>query len=156
MNYLPYSFKEITTPQNYQYSGQELLAEVSAVLILRSGGTLESGLKRVVPDTRTGRLLIQSNSRTGEPELHYLKLPPCLQSQSHMVFLLDPQIASGAAAIMAVQVLKDHGVREENIVFVTYLSSATGLRRITNVFPHLRIVTGCVRDGFERRWIDGR
>ncbi|KAF8477561.1 uridine kinase family-domain-containing protein [Kalaharituber pfeilii] len=154
MNCLPYNFRGVTTPLNQQYNGQKLVAEVSAVLILRSGGTLENGLKRVVPEARIGRLLIQSNSRTGEPELHYLKLPPALHR--HHVLLLDPQVASGAAAIMAMQVLKDHGVKEENIVFISYLSSRTGLRRITKVFPHLKIVTGCIREGFERRWIDVR
>lgn len=154
MNYLPYTCTKITTPQQHAYSGQKLSAEVSAVVILRSGGTLENGLKRVVPEARIGRLLIQSNSRTGEPELHYLKLPPALSD--HRVLLLDPQVASGAGAIMAMQVVKDHGVKEENIVLVTYLSSIAGLRRITKVHPRVKIVTGCVREGFERRWVDSR
>lgn len=154
MNHLPYTCTSITTAQGHPYSGQKLSAEVSAVVILRSGGTLENGLKRVVPEARIGRLLIQSNSRTGEPELHYLKLPPAFKD--HWVLLLDPQVATGAGAIMAMQVLKDYGVKEENIVFVSYLSSTTGLRRITKSFPQLKIVTGCVREGFEKRWIDGR
>lgn len=154
MNHLPHTPTEIVTTQNYKYAGQKLSVEVSAVVILRSGGTLENGLKRVVPEARIGRVLIQSNSRTGEPELHYLKLPPALHD--HRVLLLDPQVASGAGAIMAMQVLKDHGVKEENIVLVTYLSSIAGLRRITKVYPEARIVTACVREGFERRWVDTR
>lgn len=154
MNHLPYTFAQVTTPQDHIYTGQKLGTEVSAVVILRSGGTLESGLKRVVPEARIGRLLIQSNSRTGEPELHFLKLPPTIHD--HHVLLLDPQVASGASAIMAMQVLKDHGVQEKNIVLVTYLSNIIGLRRITKVFPRSIIVTGCVKEGFERRWVDGR
>ena len=154
MNQLPYNFQEVITPINMSYRGQKLDVEVSAVLILRSGGTLENGFKRVVPDARIGRLLIQSNSRTGEPELHYLKLPPSMLQQH--VLLLDPQVASGAGAIMAIQVLKDHGVKEEKIVFVTYLASVTGLRRITKVFPQVKIVVGCLKEEFERRWIDSR
>ena len=154
MNHLPYTCTQITTAQGYPYAGQMLSTEVSAVVILRSGGTLENGLKRVVPEARIGRILIQSNSRTGEPELHFLKLPPALDG--HRVLLLDPQVASGAGAIMAMQVLKDHGVKEENIVLATYLSSITGLRRITKVYPRVKIVTACVREGFERRWVDTR
>jgi uridine kinase len=49
-----------------------------------------TGLKRVIPDCRTGRLLIQSNVRTGEPELHYLKLPEYIDKHDG-VLLLDPQ-----------------------------------------------------------------
>lgn len=78
MNFVSYDFKEVTTKQELQYAGQHLSGEVSAVVILRSGGTLEMGLKRVVPDARIGRLLIQSNSRTGISskfhEDHELKL----------------------------------------------------------------------------------
>jgi len=154
MNHLPYTCTQITTAQGYLYAGQMLSVEVSAVVILRSGGTLENGLKRVVPEARIGRMLIQSNSRTGEPELHYLKLPPALGD--HHVLLLDPQVASGAGAIMGMQVLKDYGVEEKNIVLVTYLSSVTGLRRVTKVYPQAKVVTACVGDGFERRWVDTR
>lgn len=55
------------------------------------------GLKRVIPDCRTGRLLIQSNVRTGEPELHYLKLPENINKHDS-VLLLDPQMSSGGGA----------------------------------------------------------
>ena len=112
------------------------------------------GLKRVVPDAKIGRVLIQSNARTGEPELHYLKLPSTLHK--HSVLVLDPQISSGASALMTITVLKDHGVKEESIVFVTYLASIGGLRRMSKVFPKVRIVVGRIQKAFEPRWIDER
>lgn len=108
----------------------------------------------MVPDAHIGRALIQSNARTGEPELHYLKLPPRLHE--NCVLILDPQIASGAAALMTITVLRDHGVKEENMVFVTYLASVNGLRRLAKVFPKVRVVVGRIQEGFERRWIDER
>lgn len=130
------------------------MPKVNAVVILRSGGTLEIGLRRVVPDAKIGRVLIQSNTRTGEPELHYLKLPPTLHE--HSVLVLDPQIASGASALMTITVLKDHGVEEQSIVFVSYLASIGGLRRLSKVFPKVRVVVGRIQEAFERRWIDER
>jgi len=120
--------------------------------MLRSGGVFESGLKRVVPDCKLGRLLLQSNVRTGEPELHYLKLPPTIKNQQ--VLLFDPQIASGAAALMAVSVLKDHGVDEERIIFVTYIASPVGLRRLNAVFPLIKIVVAKVDESWTKRWVD--
>jgi uridine kinase len=51
-----------------------------------------TGLKRVIPDCLTGRILIQSNIRTGEPELHYLKLPQHIKEHDG-VLLLDPQVS---------------------------------------------------------------
>ncbi|PWW76519.1 PRK-domain-containing protein [Tuber magnatum] len=153
-DHLAFKPKEVVTPQGITYAGLELSKDVSAVVILRSGGTLEVGLRRVVPDARIGRLLIQSNARTGEPELHYQNLPSSLAKDS--VLVLDPQVATGAGALMAVTVLKDHGVEEERIVFVTYLAGLGGLRRLTKVFPKLKIIVGKIQEGFERRWIDER
>src|SRR5271168_2469309 len=136
-------FKEMTveTPVGNNYHGLIATGETSAVVILRAGSTFETGLKRVLPDCRTGRLLIQSNIRTGEPELHYLKLPGNIETHDS-VLLLDPQMSSGGAALMAVQVLVDHGVPEEKIVFVTYFAGKMGLNRLTKVFPEVEVV-GC-------------
>lgn len=150
-------FKEakIETPQGSTYNGLSPTGEVSAVVILRAGAALEVGLRRVIPDCRTGRLLIQSNYRTGEPELHYRKLPSDIAAHDG-VLLLDPQMSSGGAALMAVKVLVDHGVAEERIVFVTYFASKQGLNRLCKVFPELKVVAGKVVEDFEERWIATR
>ena len=81
-----------------------------------------------------GSLLIQSDDHTGEPLLLHLMLPTCIR-QRHLarksfVFLLDAQIGTGAAAFMAIRVLRDHGVPEENIVFVTFVVAAAGGVRV--------------------------
>jgi uridine kinase len=148
-------FKEATveTPTGNKYHGLLPTGETSAVVILRAGSTFETGLKRVLPDCRTGRLLIQSNVRTGEPELHYMKLPDKIQTHDGVI-LLDPQMSSGGAALMAVQVLVDHGVPEEKVVFVTYFAGRIGLNRLTKVFPGVKVVVGSVVADFEARWIE--
>jgi uridine kinase len=150
-------FKETTavTPDGNEYHGLVATGEISAVVILRAGSTFETGLKRVIPDCRTGRLLIQSNVRTGEPELHYLKLPGNIDTHDS-VLILDPQMSSGGAALMAVQVLVDHGVPEEKIVFVTYFAGRMGLNRLTKVFPEVKVVVCNVVADFEERWIEKR
>ncbi|KAH0547687.1 hypothetical protein FGG08_000176 [Glutinoglossum americanum] len=147
--------KIVQSPQGSLYKGLQPAGEVSAVVILRSGTTLETGLKRIIPDCRTGRLLIQSNIRTGEPELHYRKLPEDIASHDG-VLLLDPQISSGGAALMAVKVLVDHGVAEEKVVFVTYVAEKIGLNRLTMVFPGIKVVVGRVVEEFEKRWVEER
>jgi len=149
-------FKEmvVETPIGNEYHGLVATGEISAVVILRAGAVFETGLKRVIPDCRTGRLLIQSNVRTGEPELHYLKLPEDI-GKHDSVLLLDPQMSSGGAALMAVQVLVDHGVPEEKIVFVTYSAGKIGLNRLTKVFPGLKVVV-CTIVEDEQRWLEKR
>ncbi|KAF3938102.1 hypothetical protein ABW19_dt0207373 [Dactylella cylindrospora] len=153
MDQMPFDSHQITTPLNLPYNGLRCASDICGIVILRSGGVFEIGLKRVVPDCKIGRMLVQSNIRTGEPELHHLKVPPKLND--HQILLLDPQVASGAAALMAVRVLKDHGVEEKNIVFLTYIATMVGLGRLNAVFPEMKIVVaGIEGDVSTIRWID--
>ena len=151
-NFLP---KAVTTPTSLKYSGLKSAGRVSAVLVLRGGGCMEIGLKRTIPDCLTGRMLIQSNYRNGEPELHYLSLFPDIESHE-TVLLLDPQMSSGGAALMAVKVLVDHGVPEKKIVFVTFMAGKKGVNRLTSVFPGIKVVTCEITDDYEKRWIEDK
>lgn len=125
------------------------------MVILRAGSCFETGLRRVIPDCKIGRVLIQTNYRTGEPELHYQKLP--LDISSHdSVLLLDTQMSSGGAALMAVKVLVDYGVPEEKIVFVTYFAGKMGVNRLLKVFPRAKVVVCKIVEDFQERWIERR
>ncbi len=143
----------VTTPLGMQYEGFKYCGEVSTVVILRGGSCLETGLKRVIPEARTGRMLVQSNYRTGEPELHYLKLTQDIATHDS-VLLLDPQMSSGGAALMAVRVLVDHGVQEDRVVFVTLFAGRMGLNRLMKVYPNVRVVVGEVVEDSQDRWVE--
>ncbi|KAI9817398.1 MAG: Uridine kinase [Phylliscum demangeonii] len=146
--------KSVVVPRVHEVSYIDL-DKVSAVVVLRAGSALENGLKRVLPDCRTGRMLIQTNYRTAEPELHFLKLPAGISTHD-AVLLLDSQMSSGGAALMAVSVLIDHGVLEDRIVFVTYFAGRMGLKRLCKVFPKVRVVLGRLVEDFEDRWFEKR
>lgn len=151
------NFQKVTveTPQGYKYNGLESKGEVSAVIVLRGGSAFEPALHKTIPDCRTGRLLIQSDFSTGEPKLHYLRLPEDIHTHES-VLLLDTQMASGGAALMAVQVLVDHGVALEKIVLATYSAGKLGLHRLTTVFPEITVVVCNILADSERRWIEQR
>ena len=57
---------------------------------------------------------------------------------------------------MAVRVLVDHGVKEENIVFVTFSAGKMGVKRLAKVFPGVRAVLGQLVEDGEERWIEKR
>lgn len=137
------------------YSGLRVEGEVSAVVIQRGGSCLETALKGVISDCRTGRMLIQTNFRTGEPELHFYSLVDDM-AEHQCVMLLDPQMSSGGAALMAVRVLLDHGVKEERIVFVTYMAGRMGLNRLMNVYPEIKVVVCRLVGDLESRWVEER
>ena len=68
------------------------------VTILRSGGALERGFRRVINDVPVGSMLIQSDSKSGEAMLLHLMLPNYVRfrhlAQQAYVFLLDSQVPS--------------------------------------------------------------
>ncbi|KAI5301769.1 Uridine kinase, partial [Ascosphaera atra] len=55
----------VHTPTSHPYSGLHLRGTVSAVSVLRGGSCLETALRRIIPETLIGRVLIQTNYRTG-------------------------------------------------------------------------------------------
>ncbi|KAI6892848.1 uridine kinase [Hortaea werneckii] len=153
MRYKPFV---VDTPvPGRQYRGLQLDGEPSAIVILRGGSCLETGLKRVLPDCRTGRMLIQTNYRTGEPELHFHSIAPDI-SEHNCVLLLDPQMSSGGAALMSVRVLLDHGVPQDRIVFVTYMAGKNGLNRLMTVYPAIKVVVCRIVEDMEFRWVESK
>ncbi|KAL7799656.1 uridine kinase family domain-containing protein [Trichoderma ceciliae] len=155
LNNVQFEEASIETPPGYTYNGLRPKGEVSAVIVLRGGSAFEPALRKTIPDCRTGRLLIQSSYSTGEPELHFLRLPEDIHKHES-VLLLDTQMASGGAALMAVQVLVDHGVALERIVLATYSAGKVGLHRLMTVFPEITAVVCNLLPHQEQRWVEKR
>ncbi|GFY73695.1 uridine-cytidine kinase-like 1 [Trichonephila inaurata madagascariensis] len=76
---------------------------------------------------------------TGEPELYYLRLPKDIKD--YFIILMDATVATGAAAMMAIRVLLDHDVPEENIMLCSLLMAESGVHTIAYAFPKVKIVT---------------
>lgn len=135
-----YAPLEVECYQGYKFKGLRQTADIIAVSIIRSGDCFMNSIKKTFPAIPIGKLLIQSDTQTGEPQLHMESLPQVAKGSQY--FLFDAQIISGAAAIMAIQVLMDHEVAQKDIVFVSYLLTEIGVRRIFNVFPEVNVVVG--------------
>lgn len=132
-----------TTGLGYSFAGLRQLDEIVAINIIRSGDCFVNSIKKTFPEISIGKLLIQSDLRTGEPQLHAELIPRSIGTMPYKkCFLFDAQIISGAAAIMAIQVLIDHRVKQSDIVLVCYLCAEAGLRRLLTVFPSVSVVIG--------------
>lgn len=144
LNELPYEDRVVTTPTANVMQGTGLKPNIAGVSILRAGGTMEIGLRRVVRDAVIGKILIQTDSSNGEPQLHYCKLPPSIQDSNTFIFLMDAVVGTGAAGLMAIRVLLDHDVPEERIIFLSFLAGSQGLHMISKAFPKVKVVTSYV------------
>ncbi|NWS11406.1 UCKL1 protein, partial [Pachyramphus minor] len=133
LSFLPLKSVTVETPQGTTYEGKRFHRQrITGVSILRAGETMEQALTAVCKDIRLGKILIQTNLDTGEPEvspaaprhvatqcqqvtdcpsfppqLHYLRLPK--EISEDYVILMDSTVSTGAAAMMAVRVLLVRG-----------------------------------------------
>ena len=55
-------------------------------------------LREVVKDCKVGKLLIQTNEKTHDPELYYCRLPKDIAECK--VFLMDATVATGGISII--------------------------------------------------------
>ncbi|XP_043962338.1 uridine-cytidine kinase-like 1 isoform X2 [Gambusia affinis] len=143
LSFLPLKPVSVETPQGTVYEGKRLSGQrITGVSILRAGETMEQALTAVCKDIRLGKILIQTNHDTGEPELHYLRLPK--EISEDYVILMDSTVSTGAAALMAVRVLLDHDVAEDKIFLLSLLMAEMGVHSVAYAFPKVRIITTAV------------
>ncbi|TWW57070.1 Uridine-cytidine kinase-like 1 [Takifugu flavidus] len=163
LTFLPSQTCVVQTPQGHEYEGRRYdgkgvsdgcvsrrfssahpssSPQITGVSVLRAGETMEPALRAVCKDVRIGKILIQTNVDSGEPELHYLRLPKDI-SEDHVI-LMDSTVSTGAAAMMAVRVLLDHEVREDQIVLVSLLMAELGVHSVAYAFPKVKIITTAV------------
>ncbi len=94
LSLLPFEDVEVETPQGVDYRGRRSsVSRICGVSILRAGETMEDALTEVCQDIRVGKILIQTSTDTGEPQLHYLRLPKDIKDyrqESRKVFLFVP------------------------------------------------------------------
>ncbi|XP_013918085.1 PREDICTED: uridine-cytidine kinase-like 1 isoform X2 [Thamnophis sirtalis] len=143
LSFLPLKPVTVETPQGTIYDGKRFHRQrITGISILRAGETMEQALTAVCKDIRLGKILIQTNHDTGEPELHYLRLPK--EISEDYVILMDSTVSTGAAAMMAIRVLLDHDVQEDRIFLLSLLMAEMGVHSVAYAFPRVHIITTAV------------
>ncbi|KAI4645352.1 Uracil phosphoribosyltransferase, synthesizes UMP from uracil [Alternaria viburni] len=149
LNHLPTESQEITTPVGRTYSGVKFEGKICGVSIMRAGESMEQGLRDCCRSVRIGKILIQRDEETSKPKLYYDKLPEDIADR--WVLLLDPMLATGGSALMAIDVLKSRGVPEEHILFLNLIASPEGAQNLADKFPKVRVVTAFVDAGLDEK-----
>jgi len=149
LNHLPVIEHTISTPVGRSYSGVKFEGKICGVSIMRAGEAMEQGLRDCCRSVRIGKILIQRDEETSRPKLFYDKLPEDIADR--WVLLLDPMLATGGSALMAVDVLISRGVPEERILFLNLIASPEGAVNFANKFPKVRVVTAFVDIGLNEK-----
>jgi len=150
LNHLPVVSHTVTTPvPGQKYAGVRFEGKICGVSIMRAGESMEQGLRDCCRSVRIGKILIQRDEETSQPKLFYDKLPEDIADR--WCLLLDPMLATGGSALMAVEVLIKRGVPEDHILFLNLIASPEGAVNFAQRFPKVRVVTAFVDRGLNEK-----
>ena len=144
LDFLPHKDTEVKTPSGGIYKGRKLAVPVCGVSVLRAGDSMEMELREIAPDIPLGKILIQRDTVTKQPDFFFAKLPDDI-ARRH-VLLLDPMLATGGTAVEAITQLVKRGVAPKNIIFVTILCVENGLDKVHSAYPEVQIITSSVEE----------
>ena len=134
---LPLEEVEIQTPiiktVQKQLSGKKL----AIVPILRAGIGMVDGLLSLVPAAKVGHIGMYRDEETLEPVEYLVKLPEDIDQRQ--IFVMDPMLATGGSAILAVDSLKKRGAA--NIKFVCLVAAPEGVKKLQDAHPDIDIYT---------------
>lgn len=116
--------------------GTYIAKEPVLIAILRSGLTLLPPFLEMYPKAPIGTIGVRRNEKTAKPRLYYQNLPRFPRNAP--IFLLDPMLATGGSALLAVDLLKKAGAEEKRIVFIGIIASQEGLMRVQKQHPLIR------------------
>lgn len=119
------------------------------VPILRSGLVLLPPFMRFHPGAGIGFIGTRRDEKTAIPELYYTKLPPF--NHDNPILLLDPMIATGGSATLAVQVLKSAGAIEKQITLISFIASPDGIARFQKDCPEAGLMVAQVDEGLDEK-----
>lgn len=117
------------------------------VPILRSGLVLLPPFIRFYPGASIGFIGMRRDEKTAIAELYYTKLPPF--NRDNPILLLDPMIATGGSAALAVKVLKAAGAVEKQITLIAFIASPDGIARFQKECPEVGLAVAQVDEGLD-------
>jgi len=129
---------------------RRLAARVVAVPVLRAGVGMLQAFMDLVPTAQVGYFGLERNEQTAVARCYYEKVPE--QLGTAVVFLLDPMLATGGSAAMAVEGLKARGAQE--IRLVSIVAAPEGVARLAAAAPDVQVFTAALdRQLDDRKYI---
>ncbi len=117
-----------------------LARDVTIVPILRAGLGMSDGVLRILPEARVGHIGVYRDERTLQAVTYLQKLPPDIASTE--VILLDPMLATGGSASVAIALLKKAGVQA--LRFVCLVAAPEGITAVRAAHPDVPIYCAAI------------
>ncbi len=137
---MPLMDVEIETPIGKSIQKQISGKKVAIVPILRAGLGMVDGMAELLPVARIGHIGMYRDEETLKPTEYFVKLPSDISERQ--VFVVDPMLATGGSAIMAVDALKKRGAKD--IRFCSLVAAPEGAKALQEAHPDIDIYTAAL------------
>ncbi|EMD17665.1 uracil phosphoribosyltransferase [Eggerthia catenaformis OT 569 = DSM 20559] len=137
----PLKLKDIETPI-CKTTGYELDKQIVLVPILRAGIGLVDGFRTIMPNAKIGHIGMYRDEETLQPQEYYARFPKGLTESK--VIIVDPMLATGGSADMAIQDILDRGAKD--IMLVCLVGAPEGVKFLQDKYPELDITLAALDD----------
>ncbi|MBQ7465166.1 MAG: uracil phosphoribosyltransferase [Oscillospiraceae bacterium] len=139
---LPLTTKRIETPL-CQCEMPTLAGKKMAIVpILRAGLGFEDGILSLIPSARVAHIGMYRDEETLEPHFYFLKYPKDIADRD--VLVVDPMLATGGSADMAITKMKELGCK--NIKLMILVAAPEGVDFIYKRHPDVEIYCAALDD----------
>ena len=118
-------------------TGQQLATDIVVVAVLRAGLSLVDSVLELVPHARVGHVGLRRDETTAQAHKYSSHLPPALDQS--LVLLVDPMLATGGSAVMAIDILKQAGARR--IRLLSIVAAPEGVAALAAAHPDVDVYT---------------
>ncbi len=139
---LPLRDIKIETPIG-EAVGKEIAGKKLAVVpILRAGLGMVDGVLRLIPAAKVGHIGMYRDEKTLEPHEYFVKLPSDVDQRD--LFVVDPMLATGGSANMAIDALEKRGAN--SIRLVVLVAAPEGIKKVQAEHPEVDIYAASLDD----------
>lgn len=132
---MPLEDVEVETPITKATTKRLAGKKVVVVPILRAGIGMVDGILELIPAAKVGHIGMYRDEETLQPHEYFVKMPDDLGNRE--MIIVDPMLATGGSAIMAVDALKKRGAK--SIKFVCLVAAPEGVKAFREAHPDVDI-----------------
>ncbi len=132
---LPLEDVEIETPMGKTVQKTLAGKKLAVVPILRAGLGMVDGVLEMIPAAKVGHIGMYRDEETLLPHEYFVKMPPDIDQRD--LIIVDPMLATGGSANMAIEALKKRGAK--SIRLVVLVAAPEGVKAIQEEHPDVNI-----------------
>ncbi len=132
---LPLKDVKIETPMGQTVQKTLAGKKLAVIPILRAGLGMVDGVLRLIPAAKVGHIGMYRDEKTLKPHEYFVKMPSDIDKR--ILFIVDPMLATGGSANMAIEALKKRGAK--SIRLVVLVAAPEGVKAVQEQNPDVDI-----------------